>query len=437
MRPGNRSALGVCLVVAGLATVSGFQDEFRELLERLPGYSSSTDLSDPVHRLAARISSGQTRLAWEPGRGYLLSVLRELGAPVSSQLLVFSKTSELADLITPKNPRAIYMGEDVYVAWVPGSQHLELAAADPRKGAVFYTLSQDSARAPTFERTVRCLRCHIGPKTLDVPGFLVRSARTASDGRPLSQVTAFVSGHSSPMGQRWAGWYVTGRLENDIHLGNSILDDVRHVDAFDRGLDSQVVDLRDRFDTAKYPVPTSDLVAILVLDHSVKMRDLFAYAAYETREALEDRRSLARLGGEAGNWPDERIAKAADLVLGYMLFRDEQPLKGLVRGTSRFAEDFASVGPRDRKGRSLRALDLETRLFLYPCSYLIYSDTFDGLPSEFKDVLWRRLDQILTGEEDGPPYQGMQAADRTSVRDILLDTKPEFRRWVERRPPRS
>src|SRR6266705_5305442 len=145
------SALSTCLFAAwSLAAVAGFQDEFHETLERLPGYASSADLSDPVHRLAARVASGRVRLAWEPKQGYLLSVLGELGAPVSSQLLVFSKTSEQVGLISPKTPRAIYMGEDVYVAWVPGSQHLEFAAADPRKGAVFYTLSQDPGRPPTF-----------------------------------------------------------------------------------------------------------------------------------------------------------------------------------------------------------------------------------------------------------------------------------------------
>ncbi len=55
-----------------------------------------------------------------------------------------------------------------------------------------------------------------------------------------------------------------------------------------------------------------------------------------------------------------------------MLFADEQNLLP-VQGTSPFAENFAKDSPRDPQGRSLRDLDLTTRLFKYPCSYLIYS----------------------------------------------------------------
>jgi hypothetical protein len=437
MRASRAWLLGACLLVgSGLAAAAGLQEAFKEALSRFPGYESSADLADPVHELASRVASGRVRLEWEPDRGYLRSVLRELNAPISSQTLVFSKTSEQVDFVSPKTPRAIYMGEDAYIAWVPGSPHIEFAAADPRKGAVFYTLAQTSNGRPRFERAVRCLRCHLGPKTLDVPGFLVRSAKTAADGRPLSQVTAFVSGHSSPMNERWAGWYVTGTLENDVHLGNSFLDDVRHADAFDPAPGSRVVDLRDRFDTSRYPAPTSDIVALLVLDHSVKMRDLIAHAADETRLALEDRRAARDSAGRLPDWSAERIERAADLLLGYMLFRDEQPLKGRVHGTSGFAEEFGRSGPRDRRGRSLRMLDLDKRLFVYPCSHLIYSATFDGLPPEMKDVLWRRLDQILTGVDRSVVFGTMPSADRQSVREILLDTKPEFRKFVEARPRR-
>jgi len=426
---GYVASLCVCLV-AGVG-LSSFQHDVREALDRLDGYKSSSDLSDPVHELSLKLAAGRRELQWEPEHGYLLSVLRELEAPVSSQTLVFSKTSEQVDLISPRTPRAIYMGEDVYVAWVQGSTHLEFAAADARKGAVFYTLSQDSGRPPQFERTTTCIRCHLGPKTADVPGFFVRSAKTSPGGMPLSQVTEFVSGHSSPMNERWAGWYVTGTLENDVHLGNSFLEDFRHADAFDPKPGSAVIDLTDRFDTGRYPARTSDIVAILVLDHSVKMRNLIAYAAYETRAALRDRQAVRESNGAVHDWSEERIATAADQLLGYMLFRDEQPLKGKVAGTSSFAEDFSRQGPRDRKGRSLRDLDLRTRLFVYPCSYLIYSRTFDGLPAEMKEVIWRRLDQILDGEDRQQMFSTMTEADRKAVREILLDTKPEFRAWAD------
>ena len=66
--------------------------------------------------------------------------------------------------------------------------------------------------------------------------------------------------------------------------------------------------------------------------------------------------------------------------MDYLLFIDEAPLPGPVHGTSGFAEKFAAKGPFDRRGRSLRQLDLRTRLLRYPCSYMIYSQAFDSLP---------------------------------------------------------
>jgi hypothetical protein len=63
-----------------------------------------------------------------------------------------------------------------------------------------------------------------------------------------------------------------------------------------------------------------------------------------------------------------------------MLFVKEAPLTQPVSGTSGFAAEFSKQGTRDRKGRSLREIDLTRRLFRYPLSYLIYSESFDAMP---------------------------------------------------------
>jgi hypothetical protein len=115
-----------------------------------------------------------------------------------------------------------------------------------------------------------------------------------------------------------------------------------------------------------------------------------------------------------------------------MLFRHEAPLDGPVQGTTRFFAEFARGGPRDSRGRSLRELQLKTRLFRYPCSYLVYSPAFDGLPEEMKTYLWMRLEQILTGREPNEPYASMAESDRAAVLEILLDTKSEFKAWLAR-----
>jgi len=44
-----------------------------------------------------------------------------------------------------------------------------------------------------------------------------------------------------------------------------------------------------------------------------------------------------------------------------------------------------------------RDLDLQTRLFKYPCSYLVYSPSFAVLPHEVKDYVLHRKHEVLNG----------------------------------------
>src|ERR1051326_4058392 len=57
--------------------------------------------NDPITALQKKIDSGQVKLTFDEAHGYLPAVLRELHIPVSSQMLVFSKTSFQRDLISP------------------------------------------------------------------------------------------------------------------------------------------------------------------------------------------------------------------------------------------------------------------------------------------------------------------------------------------------
>jgi hypothetical protein len=93
---------------------------------------------------------------------------------------------------------------------------------------------------------------------------------------------------------------------------------------------------------------------------------------------------------------------------------------------SAFARTFAEKGPRDHRGRSLREFDLETRLFRYPLSYMVYSAAFDALPSEARTRIYRRLFAILTGAADDPVYAHLSTDDRRAILEILHDTKPGF-----------
>ena len=126
------------------------------------------------------------------------------------------------------------------------------------------------------------------------------------------------------------------------------------------------------------------------------------------------------------------VIDAAREVVDYLLFVDEAPFADAIHGSTRFAEKFTAQGPRDRRGRSLRDLDLKRRLMRYPCSYLIYSAAFDGLPGEARSAIYARLWEILSGREAGPRYARLSAGDRRAIIEILRDTKaglPEY--WMK------
>jgi len=170
------------------------------------------------------------------------------------------------------------------------------------------------------------------------------------------------------------------------------------------------------------------LVALMVLAHQTVMHNLIVQANYQSRIALAIQKELDEMEGKNSTRPNastlKRFSYVAEPLLKYLLFSDEAPLESPVKGTSGYAKEFASQGPRDRKGRSLRDFDLRTRTFKYPCSFLIQSDSFDRLPDPFRDDLYRRLWEILTDEtEDLPEYPNLGKEDRQAILEILIDTK--------------
>jgi hypothetical protein len=197
-------------------------------------------------------------------------------------------------------------------------------------------------------------------------------------------------------------------------------------EANDRG--QNVTDLRDRFTVANYLSPHSDVVALMTLEHQVECHNRIARASILTRQALHHEATLNReLNESAGKRWDSttrRIESAGEPLVQYLLFSGEARLTDPVAGTSDFAKEFAARGPFDKAGRSLRQFDLKTRLFKYPCSYLVYSKAFAGLPAPVKEYVLRRLHEVLTGKDTSEPFAHLSAADRKAVREILRDTLP-------------
>jgi hypothetical protein len=75
----------------------------------------------------------------------------------------------------------------------------------------------------------------------------------------------------------------------------------------------------------------------------------------------------------------------------------------------------------------MHELDLNRRLMKYPCSYLIYSAAFDALPPAAKDPIYKRMWQVLSGEERDARYRSaLSLADRRAIVEILRDTKKDL-----------
>jgi len=244
--------------------------------------------------------------------------------------------------------------------------------------------------------------------------MLVRSEFTAPEGRPLRQLGSVVVDHRTPFEQRWGGWYVTGTHGAMRHMGNATVRDVEKPASMITGDTLNLASLEDRFDTRGYPSARSDIVALMVFEHQMHAANLLVRVGWDARVA----QFAQTLDVAAGPMRD-----AIDELVDYFLFVDEAPLAAKVVGSAAFAERFLAVGPRDRRGRSLRELDMRTRMMRYPCSYMIYSAAFDGLPTTVRDGVYRRLWQVLSGRDRSARYARLSVADRRAIVEILRDTK--------------
>ena len=361
-------------------------------------------LHDAVTTLQRDLTRGAVTLHYESRPGFLRSLLDRLDVPVDSQILVFSKTGIQNAFTSPEHPRALYFNDRVVVGYIPGAPVIEVASHDPSQGVIFQTLKQDSWLPAQFARSDRCLSCHLSANSMDVPGILVRSMFAGVDGRAMPQLGSFLIDHRAPLDQRWGGWYVTGTHGSARHMGNATVIDPAKAGAAITDATLNRTTLPDRVETAAYPRATSDVAALMVFDHQGHAMNLLTRLGWESRVAAVDGR-LDYSTGELGALARE----TAD----YLAFGGEALLAAPVRGVSDFTRTFSGGGPRDRRGRSLRELDLQTRLFKYRCSYMIYSPAFDALPAAARTAVLARLREVIT--------------DRDTI-DILDYTKAGWRR---------
>jgi hypothetical protein len=263
---------------------------------------------------------------------------------------------------------------------------------------IFYQLEQDPKRSPRFHRDDACVGCHRNDGTMGAPGVFIRSQPIGGDGEPLLIYGSEFVDHRTPIEKRWGGWYVTGAPSGVRHMGNLVVTD----------RDNPVMTgatplktLAGKFPVEKYLAPYSDASALLVFNHQMMMMNY-----------------LTRLGwaARANDGWEPNVAEFVD----YLLFSNEAKLQQPMGGEAGFAKKFAEQGPRDTKGRSLRDLNLKTRVFEYPVSYMIYSETFDALPKAAKTAVYKRMWTVLSSRKT-PEAQ--------AAIEILRDTKPEVREY--------
>lgn len=405
-------SLALCVAAAPAAAQLRYDSEYPVI-----GYGK-TPPTDAFSKLMQQSGANPEWLRHDPlGRGYLDSLLAALDIDPASQVLVFSKTSLKQRFITPENPRSLFFNDEVYVGFVPGSTTLEIGAMDPNLGPVFFDFAQNpQAPERSNQQLSRCLRCHDTYSMTGggVPRFMLNSVYAGADGNLVSHELSEITDTTTPLERRWGGWYVTGTHGDQRTLGNLVIRDpsvLREPEL--AGIGNQM-NLAGIVALDKYLRPTSDIVALLVLEHQVEVQNRLTRLNYDSRMRLEQ-----------GALDSATLDTLTRPVLDSLFMAHEAPLGAPVGGSTDYAANFQQKGPRDSQGRSLRELDLQTRTFRYPLSYLIYSDAITALADPVRAYLFGRIKAVLTNAPDAPQYPHLSADQRSAVLAILRDTKPE------------
>ncbi|MDF1739947.1 MAG: hypothetical protein P1U86_12370 [Verrucomicrobiales bacterium] len=416
--------LGILLMAAGPGAA------FEPLYERAPIDYHETEPDTPVTRLLEK-AKREGLLSKGSDREILAEFLEALEVPIESQVLVFSKTSAQNSRISPETPRALYFSDDVYIGWVQGGE-IEIASFDPKLGLVFHMLKLTEREAdapPVLNRERSCLNCHAGSSNHHFPGLMVRSVFPQNTGQPLFQAGTFHTRHDSPIDERWGGWYVSGEVEDQRHMGNAVAhSELRDVEIELEPMGAAEALISEFFNSDPYlNGPQSDVVALMVLEHQVGVHNALVEANLTTRSTLHRHREMQKAFGESVDAPlsetNQRVLKSqSDRVLKQLLFADEFQLPAGVEGSEAFQRAFAANERKSEEGRSLKDFRLYERLMKYRCSHLIYSDAFGDLPDIIRTLVLEDLHSILTKPDSHPDFAYLSDSEREHIFQILSET---------------
>lgn len=350
----------------------------------------------------------------------LRRILSELEIPESSQVLVFSKTSLQNPRITPSNPRALYHGLNAYVGHVPGGD-IEVITEDPRLGFVCRVFDVSDRERLFVRKTEDCFSCHANGRTEDVPGVLVRSVFPDAGGRPLLAFGSHLVDHTTPIKDRWGGYYVTGAVGMP-HLGNRTYQEGGQPLPEERDIDK----LPEGVDARGYLRPTSDVVSLLVLEHQCRVHNLLHAASLNYQRAgfmerlLVPDSDLSR--GSAAKIADD----CAEEIVEALFYSDEADLGDGVEGDAAYQQDFRKSLPATKDGDSLGDFRLLGRLMKLRCSHMVYSEAFRNLPAAVRSAVLRRMREVLTSAEPGKDFAFLKPKERREIHRILTETLPGY-----------
>ena len=367
---------------------------------------------DAVTAALAKIQSGELKVDTSSDRAFVASLLGALKVPVSSQLLVYSATSMQSGIINPRNPRALYFNDEIYVGFVPGGL-VEIMGVDPELGGVFYIFDKPQpGQLPRTDRSTRCFNCHAGSATMRIPGLLAESVAPIISGASYENYRRDEQGHQIPLADRFGGWHVTSAKPFGETKAN--------IFARSDGSGVKIVKVKpgEMWDIEKHLLPSSDILPHLIHEHQIGFDNQVIHAAY-----------LAREIGDKGRTPtladDKRLNEKATALVRYILFTDEAKLPPSgIAGDEKYAADFLSNKKASGTGLSLKDLDLKTRMFKHRCSYMLYTPQWQKLPAMIKNRVYAGMKLALSGKDRNYAY--LSAQERLAIVSILRETLPDL-----------
>lgn len=342
-------------------------------------------------------------------RGYF----KIFGVPESSQMFVYSATSRQR-VISPYRPRALYFSDDLYIGYVSGGR-IEVASVDPEVGPVFriFDFPRGGAKATiNVDRSDRCMQCHAGHDNNQLPKLVIDSVIVNDAGGSLETWRTVKFGHDVPLAERFGGWHLTGGIRLPNNHANQI-----------GKLREGKLDIRENlagtlFRLENFPLPTSEALPMLLLDHQAGFVNLLTEAVYKVRELT------APDHGPLTPADEKELDLHAAGIVSYLLFQKEAKLPPTgVTGDPAYLKAFAENRRATADGLSLKDFDLKTRLFRHRCSYMIYTDQWAKLPPLVKDRCWKYLQRLLAEGGNGVA-SWIPGTERTAIRRILKATLP-------------